>query len=55
MVGALRRLATDAVVMKASVSHVMYVGFATTRAAAGVLALPPAGTSIDAICARPPR
>src|SRR3954447_12480592 len=49
MVGALRRLATDAVVMNASVSHVMWVGFATTAGVAGTATGRPAGTSIEAI------
>src|SRR3954465_9596147 len=48
IVGALRRLATDAVVMKASVTQVMYDGFATVALATGFAIGPSIGTSIDA-------
>src|SRR6185295_18767804 len=53
IVGALRRLATEAVVMNAKVSHVMYVGFATTALAAGFATGRSAGTSIDAMQSLP--
>jgi len=48
-VGALRRLATEAVVMNASVSQVMYVGCATIGLTAGAAVRRSAGTSIDAV------
>jgi hypothetical protein len=49
MVGALRRLATDEVVMNASVNHVMYVGLTMTARAAGARTGRSAGTSIEAM------
>src|SRR5215203_2113298 len=55
IVGALRRLATDAVVMNANVTHVMYVGLTTAALAAGTLTGRPAGTSIDAMRSLPTR
>jgi len=49
MVGAERRLATDAVVMKAKDSHVMYVGLGIARAVAALGVEPSAGTSMVAM------
>jgi hypothetical protein len=48
IVGALRKLATDAVVINARVSHVMYVGFATALTAGAAIGRS-AGTSMDAM------
>src|SRR5689334_2439948 len=49
MVGALRRLATEAVVMNANVTHVMYVGLATARTGASVATLTGRSAGVPAV------